>query len=143
MIRTRQQLLYSASATRRILNLPPDVPVRVQEFSKVIWVWVKGCRPTFISKQVYHQHFVDRRREAARALLTYRTVEGWVVLNPLKNTTYQVKTYKTHLSCTCEDYRNQVYFLGRACCKHCYAVLAELGFTSLREYLSDQKFQRN
>jgi len=136
MITTRQQLLYSASATRRILNLPPDVPVRVQEFHRVIWVHVAGCRPTFISKAVYHQHFVDRRREAAAELIAYRTAGGWAVFNPLKDTSYSVQQYRSHLSCTCEDYQNQVKFLGRACCKHCYSVLAELGFTSLRDYLN-------
>jgi hypothetical protein len=137
----RQQLLYSTAATRRILNLPDNVPVRVQEFHRVIWVWVSGRRPTFISKAIYHQHFVDFRRQTAKPLLAYHPSgdwQDWTVINPDKGTSYRVKTCGDKITCTCEDYHNQVHFLGRGCCKHGYAVLATLGFSSLRDFLNFQ-----
>jgi predicted nucleic acid-binding Zn finger protein len=37
--------------------------------------------------------------------------------------------------CECQDYQNQIDLLGRGCCKHGYAVLAQLGMASLSDYL--------
>jgi hypothetical protein len=41
--------------------------------------------------------------------------------------------------CTCDDFNNQLEFWGRGCCKHGYAVLAHLGFGSLRDYMTAKK----
>lgn len=139
MIATRQQLLYSKSATRRLLDLTADIALTIKEFERVMWVHIAGHRPTFISKAVYRQHFVDRRRDEAQKLIARNQGDYWVVYNPAKQTSYCVEPMPTEISCDCEDYSNQIKLLGRGCCKHGYAVLAELGFTSLKEYLSNSK----
>lgn len=141
---SHSSLIYSAAAVRRILGLRSSTPVRVQEFFRVIWVWVQGKRPTFISKSVLKAHFVDYRKTAA-ADLQVQPVPGdssrYVVSNPRHSSTYTVECLPTHLECSCEDYQQQYQQLGKGCCKHGYAVLNSLGFSSLRSYsmaLADQ-----
>ena len=138
---TQFNLLYSVSAVRRILGLSALVPVEIHEFASVIWVWVKGRRPTFISKAAFKVHFIEHRKAQARALLVTRHLYDqnfFNVRNEAKNSVYTVEAQAKTLLCQCEDYRNQIQFLGQACCKHGYAVLNYLGFSSLRDYIDRQ-----
>lgn len=66
---TAFNILYSAAAVRRLLGLGAWVEVQIREFAWVIWVWVKGRRPTFIGKARFRQHFVDWRRRQGAALV--------------------------------------------------------------------------
>lgn len=135
---THFNLVYSASAVRRLLGLSTIVPVEIREFAQVIWVWVKGHRPTFISKAAFKAHFIERRKAQARALLVTRHLYDqnfFSVRNEAKNSVYTVAAQPKTLVCQCEDYKNQVQFLGQGCCKHGYAVLSHLGFSNLRDYI--------
>lgn len=139
---TSSNILYSVAAVRRILGVSRSVKVEIREFFKVVWVWVKGQRPTFISKQIFKQHFAEWRKAQSRAL----TVTSWLdkahtftVRNETRNTFYVVETRSNGVFCTCEDFNNQLEFLGKGCCKHGYAVLTHLGFGSLRDYMTAQK----
>jgi len=132
-------ILYSASAVRRLLGLAAGVSIRIQNFFHVIWVHVTGQRPTFISKQTFKRHFAEHRQAAARALTATRDVfqpQIFRVRNESKGTFYTVKTFTGGVLCDCEDFKNQSQFFGKACCKHAYAVLYELGFTDLRDYIA-------
>ncbi|MEE3718724.1 hypothetical protein V2H45_18435 [Tumidithrix elongata RA019] len=138
---TSQNILYSASAIARVLNVAASAVVKFDVFAKVVWVYVKGQRPQFLSKKLFTQHFVDRRKAEARGLTVTRHAfesSHFTVRNELKGTSYQVQAIASGLVCECEDYKNQVRFFGRGCCKHGYAVLAQLGFTDLRSYLASQ-----
>jgi predicted nucleic acid-binding Zn finger protein len=139
---TAFNILYSAAAARRLLGLQSSAPVQIREFFKVVWVWVKGQRPTFISKAVFKAHFADWRRSQARGLkVTERLAMAnhYTVRNLQKATAYVVEKRPDGLFCTCDDLNNQLEFFGRGCCKHGYAVLAHLGFSSLKDYLDAQK----
>jgi hypothetical protein len=121
---TQFNLLYSVSAVRRLLGLSALVPIEIHEFACVIWAWVRGNRPTFISKSAFKVHFVERRKVQARALLVTRHLYDqnfFSVRNEAKNSIYTVEVQAKTLLCQCEDYRNQLQFLGQACCKHGYA----------------------
>jgi predicted nucleic acid-binding Zn finger protein len=134
-------LLFSAAAVRRLLGLKSSAQVEIREFFKVIWVWVKGKRPTFISKRVFMQHFVDFRKASSKGLkVTERLdrVNHYTVRNLYKNTAYVVETRSDGVTCTCDDLSNQLQFFGWGCCKHGYAVLSKLGFGSLRDYIKAQ-----
>jgi SWIM zinc finger len=136
---TRFNLLYSVAAVRRMLGLADDVAVQIREFFKVIWVWVKGKRPTFISKYAFKVHFVDRRKAAARALTVTPNLflsHIFTVRNETKATTYKVNVQIGGILCECDDFSNQAQFFGKACCKHAYAVLNHLGFASLADYIA-------
>lgn len=136
---TRSTILYSAAAVRRILGLQQSVPVQLREFFKVVWVWVKGERPTFISKATLKAHFVEYRRAAAHTLEVIdwlRSPARYTVTNPANGSQHLVEETSDGLECDCEDYHWQLHFFGKGCCKHGYAVLQYLGFESLQEYMA-------
>jgi len=136
---TRTNILYSIAAVRRILGLADRVMVQIREFGWVIWVWVKGRRPTFISKKLFKQHFVDRRKAEAKGLTVTQNVfnkNEFTVRNEAKKSAYQVTAGNGVISCECEDFNNQINFFGRAACKHVYAVLGILGHSSLKDFVN-------
>lgn len=136
---TQSNLIYSASAAARILGIPVGLIKGFVRWWKVCWVWVKGKRPTFISLPVFKQHFVEWRKAQSRSLLLARVnSEQFRVVNPRKGTAYSVWALSDGLDCECEDFKNQIFMLKKACCKHCYRVLLELGFSSLQDYLIAQ-----
>lgn len=138
---TRSSLIYSAAALRRMWSLfyRRLTELHVREWRWVVWVWVPGYRPTFVPKAEFKHHFVEWRREAAQALRVVAWLEFagyYTVHNDAKGSAYVVEVSDQAVACTCDDYKNQVKFLGKGCCKHGYAVLGQLGFDSLGEYLN-------
>jgi predicted nucleic acid-binding Zn finger protein len=139
---TAFNILYSAASVRRLLGLRSSVKVELKEFALVIWVWVKGKRPTFISKRLFKQHFAEWRKAQSKGLKITERLDisnHYTVRNLSKDTAYVVEKRPDGVFCTCEDLNNQLEFFGRGCCKHGYAVLNHLGFGSLSEYLHAQK----
>ena len=135
-------ILYSAAAVRRLLGLKSSAKVELKEFARVIWVWVKGKRPTFISKWVFIQHFADWRKSQSKGLKVTERLDianHFTVRNVHKDTAYVVEKRADGVFCTCDDLNNQLEFFGKGCCKHGYAVLSFLGFESLSEYITTQK----
>ena len=137
---TRSNLVYSAAALRRMWGLAyrrlSDIQVR--EWWRVVWVWVPGHRPTFVPKAEFKQHFVEWRRQAAQTLRVVAWIDDasrFTVHNDAKGSSYVVEVSDTEIACTCEDYNHQVNAWSKGCCKHGYAVLQQLGFNSLSEYL--------
>jgi len=146
MIRSVEQLLYSRSAAARILGVPIERIRRVEVWAFIVLVVPHkgfGLRPRFISKKTFRTHFVEFRKEAARGLLVVSQHGAeFQVLNPENNNLYKVVAGGNSIKCTCEDYRNQIQFLGKACCKHAYRVLFHLGFKSLSDYVKSQAMTR-
>jgi hypothetical protein len=135
---TAQNILYSVSAARRILGVAHNGAIQIQPFAYVIWVWANGQRPTFISKKVFKQHFVDRRKAQASALQVAQRLNvanQFTVRNEAKDSVYVVQVLPTQLLCECEDFKNQQQFFGKAACKHVFATLNHLGFSSLADYI--------
>ncbi|XGB42866.1 MAG: hypothetical protein LVS60_03340 [Nodosilinea sp. LVE1205-7] len=139
---TAFNILYSAAAVRRLLGLNASSSVQLKKFAWVIWVWVKGRRPTFISKRVFLQHFVEWRKAQSRGLRVTALLSParhYSVRNPSRNTAYLVEQRSDGVFCTCDDFNNQLEFFSQGCCKHGYAVLRQLGWSSLQAYLQAQK----
>ncbi|HEY9763671.1 MAG TPA: hypothetical protein V6D07_14160 [Trichocoleus sp.] len=139
---TRSTILYSTAAVRRMLGLGRSTPVQIREFVDVLWVWVKGRRPTFISKAKMKSHFVAcRRAEAAQLQVTdwLRDPGQFTVTNPVSRSRHVVNCLSDRIECDCEDYHWQTHYFGWGCCKHGYAVLQYLGFESLREYITEER----
>jgi hypothetical protein len=145
---TATSILFSAAAVRRLLGVSQSVKVQIQVWAKVIWVWIKGKRPTLISKALFKTHFVEWRKRQARDLTVTKRLDlanHYTVRNEIKDTAYILEARADGLFCTCDDFNNQLEFFGRGCCKHGYAVLVRFGFGSLSEYITAQKvvpFQR-
>lgn len=138
---TSLNLIYSAAAVRRMIGDRFPV-VRVEKWWKVCLVVFRGCRPRFMSRQAFLRHFVEWRKAQARALQVTRHIgftNIFSVRNETKNSVYQVQTFAGGLNCQCEDFQNQAQFLGKACCKHGYAVLNFLGFDSLNAFIERQR----
>jgi hypothetical protein len=129
--------VYSKSAAARILDVKPYQVVRFEIWAYVCFVQIRGQRPTFISKKVFRQDFVDGRIERSRSLQVAQVnEEHFRVVNGRKGTAYSVYLFEDGLDCECEDYKNQItIFNGRACCKHNYAVLRWLGYNRLKDYV--------
>ncbi len=139
---TAFNILYSAAAVRRLLGLSSSAKVELKEFARVIWVWVKSKRPTFISKAQFKIHFAEWRKAQARGLKVTERLDilnHYTVRNLYKDTAYVVEKRPDGMFCTCDDLNNQLEFFGKGCCKHGYAVLNKLGFGSLYEYIQAQK----
>jgi len=146
MIRSSEQLVYSRAAAARILGVPVEQIRRVEVWPFVVLVIPHrgfGLRPRFVSKQTFKVHFVEFRREAARNLLVVaQSGAEFTVLNPANSNQYQVVVGTSGIKCGCEDYHNQLRFLGRGCCKHCYRVLFHLGFQTLKDYVNSKAAER-
>ncbi len=135
---TAFNILYSVSAVRRILGIAQNVSIRIQNFAFVIWVHVSGSRPTFISKAVFKAHFAEHRQAASKGLTATQHIDQprcFTVRNESRNSLYQLQAKRDRILCGCDDYKNQIQFFGRGCCKHGYAVLSLLGFERLSHYI--------
>ena len=141
-ITSKQQLVYSASAARRMFGVKVSKPCDIRVFHNSVWVCLKGRRPTFVSKRKFKQHFADWRRQQGQVLTVVQWSEEphrFSVTNPAKGTLYHLECVQDGIDCECEDYKNQVILLGKGCCKHGYAVLSSLGLSSLSEYIEQVK----
>lgn len=136
---SRENLVYSIAAARRILGDAFKV-VRVERWLNVCLVVFKNCRARFMSCKAFTAHFAAWRKLQAQALTVAPTdtPATYTVTNPKKETSYYTHAFgRLGIGCDCEDANNQFKFLGRrGCCKHGYAVLNHLGYTSLSEYIA-------
>ena len=128
-------MLYTMTAASRILKTSFNRIKWVQVFHKVINVCVKGSSPRFISKKLFWSAFVAFRQESAKNVKVKRIGERhFQALG--KEEIYDLELTPNLVTCTCVDYKNQIEQLGKGCCKHGYAVLATLGFSTLAEYIA-------
>jgi len=130
--------VYSRSAVARILNIKVWAIARFEIWADVCFVHVRGQRPTFMSKKVFKQHFVDWRIEQSRFLCVAQVDQKhYRVVNPRKGTAYSVFVHESGFDCECHDYQNQITIFGggKACCKHAYGILTWLGFNRLSDYI--------
>ena len=144
---TPSNILYSAVALRRMCRLiyRRVTELQVREWWRVVWVWIPGYRPTFVPKRAFKRHFVQWRRQMAKALhvvVWASHPQRYTVHNDAKHSSYVVEVLPAAVTCTCEDYRNQITFWGKGCCKHGYAVLGHLGFDSLNDYINSGQQSR-
>ena len=127
------KLLFNASSTRRILGLASNTQVKIEVWDKVIWVWVKGQRPTFVSKKKYYAEFARFRKEGGQQVKVY-FANGYKAEGAKE--TYNLHPQDTFIDCNCMDMQQQKEIWGKGCCKHSYALLGMLGYNSLQEYVA-------
>ena len=128
-------MLYTLTAASRILHTSFNRIKWVQVFHKVINVCVKGASPRFVSKKLFWNAFVAFRQESAKSVKVKRIGDRhFQALG--REEIYDLELTQSALSCTCVDYKNQIDQLGKGCCKHGYAVLNTLGFTTLAQYIA-------
>jgi hypothetical protein len=133
-------MLYTISAAARLLNVETDDiteltfhPLRCQIDLKSDWTVI-------VPQRDFIEQFISDRKAKAKALVATQDIndgQNWTVWNPENKHSYQVTVTKEAVCCTCPDWKHQAEAFGRqtVCCKHGYAVLAQLKFDSLRDYL--------
>ncbi|AFY62798.1 hypothetical protein [Synechococcus sp. PCC 6312] len=130
-------LIYTAANAARILG---------KRFSNLvieIWanvVYLHGVKLSrFVSKAAFKQMFVDFRKAGAKSLTVTQNLfvpNAYKVRNETKGTAYDVVIINQNFTCACDDYIAQYTAMGKGVCKHGYAVLNHLGFTSLADYIN-------
>lgn len=132
----KASIFYSKAATARILGVAAAAVREVRIWAKVIWVNVKGLGCRFISKRAYHVDFARVRREAAANLQVQESFDREAFLVNGGREPHRVEVdARGGLSCDCWDYSGQVEVMGKGCCKHVYAVLGQMGYGSMAEYI--------
>jgi hypothetical protein len=130
-------LIFSRSSAARILKVATDSIVKFQIWFRVCWVWVKGQSPKFISMRTFREHFVAWRKEQSELHIAYKVnSKQYTVVNKQNMKKHYLSVEKTAIVCDCIDYQNQTKTLGKGCCKHAYAVLADLGYNRLSDYIN-------
>lgn len=134
---SKSNLIFSKAAASRILDISKNLIAGFKIFSRVCWVWVRGVRPTFISKIDFLKHFAEYRQEQAKSIpvSVWPDMPNWFKAEG-SNDVYPVVLETSGPECACEDYKNQIILHGKGVCKHGYAVLKHLGYGSLREFLA-------
>ena len=126
------QILFNASATRRILGLAPTTQIKIEVWAHVVWVHVKGQRPTLISKKRYYQEFARYRKEGGQKVKVY-FANGFKAEGAKE--VYNLDPQETFIDCDCQDMQQQKEVWGKGCCKHGYALLGMFGYKSLQDYV--------
>lgn len=137
----KTDILYNLSNASRVFEVALKSIKKVSVWFKVVWVHIEGRRPTIVSKKVFFQAFINARKAAALNAKVEKLplVGGVRVTCEGSSESHFVKILKGSLPCDCQDYKAQVQTFGRACCKHGYAYLSQLGFQSLSEYVFVQE----
>lgn len=137
-------MLSSFSNVGRALGLDPKKVRKVVPFYRVLWVWVEGCRPKFMSLRQFWTAFVSFRKTSAHGSIVTRIehTNFFDVLSAQGKEWHSVALYDKHLECSCKDYQNQIinpelqfYGVKTLACKHIYAVIQKLGYASLAQYI--------
>jgi hypothetical protein len=135
--RTASDLIYTVANAARILGKRFQ-GLTIQVWFNCVYIHAKGQISRFMSKTAFKQMFVDFRKAGAKALTVTKDlfISGlFKVRNETKNTAYDVLIVEQHVTCGCEDYQAQLNAFGKGVCKHGYAVLNHLGFTSLADFV--------
>ena len=150
-----ENLIYSKSALARVLKINVKSIVRFEVWASVIFVIIKGKRPTFISKKVFKQEFVNFRQSNSKFVsITPHAVSDKLFLAQSEGSKnqYVLEVYETYdglvkSRCECGDYKKQLknrFYLKKELgtsdprCKHQIALEAFLG-GNLRDYINELK----
>ncbi|MDV3002410.1 MAG: hypothetical protein N5P05_004065 (plasmid) [Chroococcopsis gigantea SAG 12.99] len=141
------QLLYTIAHTTRILQIDAGQIEALTATPDGCMVFLKGKPWTIhIPQREYSKLFVADRKARSQSLqvtqhLTYDSL--WTVWNEDSDDRYRVIVSKKFLHCDCQDWELQAQAFGYLTvgCEHCYAVLARLGFGTLKDFLKSWQSQ--
>jgi hypothetical protein len=137
-----ERYVYSASRAARILGVKEVEFVYVCGNGKVLVGLFNDS--IYLSEQDFKVSYAKERQERAKGLQVTKMVKddhSYTVRN--ENKVYEVKCKADSITCSCPDHAHSIEVFGseKVACKHVYAVLNELGYTSLASYLRGNIFQ--
>lgn len=90
-----------------------------------------------IPLKYYKEYFVESRKARINQVVIDFS-DGTTAINKDNGHVYKLIQESDGIYCQCQDYANQRKAFSKGCCKHGYALLNELGFNSLAEYVENQ-----
>lgn len=135
------QLLYTFAAAAQIIGIDINQIENLIPYELGCQVILKNKSWTVLIKKAdFIVQFVNIRKARAKALIATQYIDEkshWTVWNETNNNRYHVTLTEEFVYCECPDWQHQHEAFGheKVCCKHGYAVLAQLGFNSLIDYL--------
>lgn len=135
------QLLYTFAAAAQIIGIDINQIDNLIPYELGCQVILKNKSWSILIKQTdFLVQFVNIRKARARALVATQYLDDnnqSTVWNEANNNRYHLTVTTEFIYCECPDWQRQHEVFGheKVCCKHSYAVLARLGFSSLRDYL--------
>ncbi len=142
-------LVFNRSAASRLLGCKPEEILKFEVWQSVIFVHVKGQRPTFLSKIRFYYDFASIRKQGAKHCKIEAPLAGYpkqysVISEGLDKRWHNVWMSRAYQSCDCCDFEEQKRLWGKGMCKHQYAVLDHLGCSSIAEAIAkgEQEYQK-
>ena len=141
-------LFFNLASVARIAEAPVDSIDRFEIWDRVILVIFKknrGLRPRFLSNMLFYSSFVEDRKSRSKSIQVTPNAFAdriYTARNESNDHTYTVIAAES-MECQCADYRAQLSFIGKGCCKHGYAVLNHLGFNSLSDWQAIERIRKN
>ena len=140
-------LFFNLASVARIARTPVTSIDRFEVWEKVTMCVFKkglGMRPRFLSNQLFYSSFVEDRKSRSKSIQVTPNPFAdkiFTAKNPANGHAYTVIAASS-IECQCADYRAQLSFIGKGCCKHGYAVLRSLGFSSLSDFQAIERMKR-
>ena len=130
--------IYSITAAVRILGRK-DIS-KLEIWARIIFVKFKNGQGRFMSKKDFWIEFHQSRKERAKDLtVSHYGRDLYQVSSQSKADPYLVSA-NDDIQCECEDFANQVRAkFKHPMCKHSWALLGYLGFSSLSAYIQSNQ----
>ena len=141
-------MLYTDKAAQRLLGNAADAQITeaTPDGAFVTWNADDGECKGFIPKSKFVELFIGDRKARARGIEVTRNAfypDYYTARNTYNESTYNLVATDNAVQCQCPDYAKQIEHFGKACCKHSYAVLNQLGFGSLADYVESRKLAKD
>ena len=140
-------LFFNLASVARIAETPVTSINRFEVWESLVLVIFekgRGLRPKFLSKKKFYSSFVEDRKSRSKTIAVTQNPFAdriYTTRNESNDHTYTVIAASS-MECQCADYRAQLSFIGKGCCKHGYAVLRSLGFSSLSDFQAIERIKR-
>ena len=141
-------LFFNLASVARIAEAPIALIDRFEVWDHAVAVVFKkgwGLRPKFLSKKKFYSSFVEDRKARSKSITVTQNLFAdriYTARNESNDHAYTVIAASS-IECQCADYRAQLSFIGKGCCKHGYAVLNHLGFNSLSDWQAIERIRKN
>ncbi len=138
------KMLYTKKAVAKVLNLAYNQIefIYVGEESILVGLYNNSIK---LDKQSFREEFVKVRKIRSQTIAVRphpNELNAFVAENQINHHSHTVQLTDRHVFCDCEDYQKQYDNWQQGCCKHGYAVLNHLGYSSLQEYIHREKETR-
>lgn len=141
---SEQKYIFSKTAAANIVGLKPrDIDYITEIGNGAIRIFRSDGKSQLTKRIDYLKYFWSSRQERSHGIKVFPDHEDktlWYAQSARdEHEHYLVEVTPARLTCTCKDWEVQHTDLDvkTPCCKHCYAVLHSLGFTSMKNYLED------